>query len=281
MLLPGPEAQQLAIYIGWLLNGVTRRPRRRHPVRAARRRSRCWRCRPSTSPSATPTLVDRALPRARPGGDRHRRPGRRPGRPPRARPPRPGRRWRSPRSSPSTFFARPVPGRRARRRARSAGCWAGPSPALTGTAERPPPTTGRPPLISDDAPAHRTPVRPPVRASSCRSAWSLWFAPVALAGLAVRPVQHLRRPGPVLLRRRGGHLRRRLRRAGLRRPAGRQRLRLAAPGRDGPRPRPGRDHPRPADHGGAVRRVRRRLPRPRRPQPVGRRRHRRRCSSPG
>ena len=47
--------------------------------------------------------------------------------------------------------------------------------------------------------------------------------------------------------------------------------------RHGPRPRPGRDHPRPADHGRAVRRVPRRLPPPRRPRPVGRRRRSPRC----
>ena len=36
MLLPGPEAQQLAIYVGWLLHKVTRRPR-------GRRRCSCCR----------------------------------------------------------------------------------------------------------------------------------------------------------------------------------------------------------------------------------------------
>ena len=36
MLLPGPEAQQLAIYIGWLLNGTWGGDRRGDPVRASR-----------------------------------------------------------------------------------------------------------------------------------------------------------------------------------------------------------------------------------------------------
>ena len=35
MLLPGPEAQQLAVYIGWLLHRTLGGPRRRDPVRAA------------------------------------------------------------------------------------------------------------------------------------------------------------------------------------------------------------------------------------------------------
>ena len=81
MLLPGPEAQQLAIYIGWLLNGARGgliagtlfvlpgdgRPAR--PVRALRRRY---------------GDTDRRHGRVRrpgAGGHRHRRPGRRPGRP--------------------------------------------------------------------------------------------------------------------------------------------------------------------------------------------------------
>src|SRR6059058_5469744 len=36
MLLPGPEAQQLAIYIGWLLHKTRGGARRRHAVRAPR-----------------------------------------------------------------------------------------------------------------------------------------------------------------------------------------------------------------------------------------------------
>ncbi len=37
MLLPGPEAQKLATYLGWLLHGVRGGLGRRHPVRAAGR----------------------------------------------------------------------------------------------------------------------------------------------------------------------------------------------------------------------------------------------------
>ena len=37
MLLPGPEAQQLAVYLGWLLHRHEGRAGRRHPVRAAGR----------------------------------------------------------------------------------------------------------------------------------------------------------------------------------------------------------------------------------------------------
>ena len=38
MLLPGPEAQQLAVYVGWLLHRTLGRAGRRHAVRAARLR---------------------------------------------------------------------------------------------------------------------------------------------------------------------------------------------------------------------------------------------------
>jgi hypothetical protein len=37
MLLPGPEAQQLATYIGWLMHRTDRRADRRPAVRPARR----------------------------------------------------------------------------------------------------------------------------------------------------------------------------------------------------------------------------------------------------
>ena len=36
MLLPGPEAQQLATYIGWLMHGTARRPDCRWPVHTSR-----------------------------------------------------------------------------------------------------------------------------------------------------------------------------------------------------------------------------------------------------
>ena len=130
---------------------------------------------------------------------------------------------------------------------------------------------GPPPLISDDA-LHTE--RPSGRRAALTLAIGLvvWFAPVAGRGPAPRPVEHLRRPGPLLLRRRGRDLRRRVRRPGLRRAAGRRGLRLAGARRDGPGPRARRDDSRTAHHGGAVRRLRRCLPRARRPRPVGRRR---------
>ena len=52
MLLPGPEAQQLATYIGWLLHRTQGRPRRRHAVRAAGRRRHHGAEPGSTPPSA-------------------------------------------------------------------------------------------------------------------------------------------------------------------------------------------------------------------------------------
>ncbi len=43
MLLPGPEAQQLATYIGWLLHRTCGRRDRGRPVHPARASSRSWR----------------------------------------------------------------------------------------------------------------------------------------------------------------------------------------------------------------------------------------------
>ncbi len=57
MLLPGPEAQQLATYIGWLLHRTARRSRRRHAVRAAGLRRDPRAQRRSTPASGSSTLV--------------------------------------------------------------------------------------------------------------------------------------------------------------------------------------------------------------------------------
>ena len=43
MLLPGPEAQQLATYVGWLMHGVRGGHCRRRALRAAGLLSCCWR----------------------------------------------------------------------------------------------------------------------------------------------------------------------------------------------------------------------------------------------
>ena len=210
--------------------------------------SRCSACRSSTPATATRRLRRRRCSRPRSRGHRHRGPGRRPGRP--ARPAQPG---------PASSLAV------ARVRSRST-CSASRSrsssspPALVGWVDRPracpacDPAHGQaaaddgpPPLISDDAaaPDQRPSASAARRAHPGRSGWRLWSAPV-VAGRCGRPAQHLRRPGPVLLRDRRHHLRRRLRRAGLRRPAGRRGLRLARARRDGrtgsrwPRPPPAR-----------------------------------------
>ena len=218
------------------------RPRRRDPLHPPRRRRPARALRRSTSPSATPRWSRRCS-----SG------WRRPSSPSSSRP-----------SSASagkglghpalvglavasfvalTFFAVPFPVVIGRRRARRLGARARPSPTCTRPRAA---ARGRRPARRSSATTPCTPSARPVAAppSSSSSGSSLWFAPVALAAAAVRRSQHLRRPGPVLLRRGGRHLRRRVRRPRLRRPAGRQRLRLAGPGRDGARPRPRRDHPR-------------------------------------
>ena len=136
MLLPGPEAQQLAIYTGWLLNGRRgglaagtlfvlpgmRRPAR--PLRPLRRLRRH-------------PADHRTVPRPRPRGDRHRHPSTDPGQPPRPHPPQPdrSRRRRVPRLD-SVRGA--VPRRGARLRADRFG----PGPDLAGH-HRPPAKEGR------------------------------------------------------------------------------------------------------------------------------------------
>ena len=44
-LLPGPEAQQLATYLGWLMHGASGRICRGDAVRDPRDARSCWRCR--------------------------------------------------------------------------------------------------------------------------------------------------------------------------------------------------------------------------------------------
>ena len=75
-----------------------------------------------------------------------------------------------------------------------------------------------------------------------------------------RATQRLHRARGVLLRHGAGHLRRRLRGPGVRGAEGRRDLRMAHGGRDGQGPRPGRDDAGAADHGRAVRGVHGRLP---------------------
>ena len=222
-LLPGPEAQQLATYVGWLLNGVKGALDRRDPLHPPRRR-RAPRALRHLRRLRRHDAGRGALPRARPGRPRDRRPGPHPALAARASTTPPWSALAVASFVALTFFAVPFPvvvglaalvgwalGRAipslAHRRAAAAD-------------------DGPAPLISDDA-LHTE------RPSTGRSARILVIGLVAVvrAGGAgrprLRPVEHLRRPGPVLLRRRGRHLRRRLRRAGVRRPAGRQRLRLA------------------------------------------------------
>ena len=80
MLLPGPEAQQLAIYIGWLLNGWLAAGWSRACSSCCPAWSPCSRSRSSTSVTATPTAGHRLFARARSGGARDRGPGGGPGR---------------------------------------------------------------------------------------------------------------------------------------------------------------------------------------------------------
>ena len=99
-------------------------------------------------------------------------------------------------------------------------------PAITAKPAKKAADDGPEPLISDDHLHHD---QPSLRRAALILAIGLtaWALPIVAVGAVIRLGQHLRRPRPVLLRCRAGHLRRRLRRVGLRRPAGGERLRLA------------------------------------------------------
>ena len=272
-LLPGPEAQQLAIYIGWLLNGVRGGliagilfvlpgvVALLASVRALRRRRRHHRSSPPSSPG-WPRRCWRSSPR--PWSASAVEPS---GTPPWSRSPWP--RSSRCRSSPYPF---PLVIAVAAAVGWALGRWAPHTMrAPTSTADR-----RRRPGTADlrRRAAHRTPEPRPRREGHRRRAGRLG------------------RPG----RRRGGADRAATASSPTRRcssPAPRWSPSAAptrcwptsprrrcevygwlTPGEMVTRPGPGRDHPRPADHGGPVRGLRRRLPRPGRPQPVGRRRPR-------
>ena len=179
MLLPGPEAQQLAVYTGWLLNGWARRTDRRRPVRAARRASRMLALSWLYVAHGDTDARHRAVPRARAGGGGDRRAGGAPGREARPRPRGAGR----PRG-------RGVPRARAARTCRSRWwCWA-PGIARLGCSaaggpRRPPRREpaddgGPPPLVPDDA-LHRAPPSARRNLRSSVVGLVLWVAPVVLA----------------------------------------------------------------------------------------------------
>ena len=251
-----------------------RRPGRRRPVRAARACSRCWRCRRSTSrfgdhrPRSTAlfaglapavlAIVVQAVVRV-------------------------GRRALGHPALVAlavaaflalAVFAVPFPVVVAGRRRASAGRWAGGVPRVV------PPgrqadgdDDGPPPLIPDDALHRERPVRRRALGSLLVGGLVVWCVPVAARGAAHRPrtacspSRALFFSGAALVTFGGAYA--------VLAYVAQQAVEVygwLAPRRDGPRPRPRRDDARTADHGRAVRRVRRRLPRPRRPRPVGRRR---------
>ena len=227
MLLPGPEAQQLAIYTGWLLNGTLGGAGRRGPVRAA------------GAPGHAGAVGDvrrlrrhlvrgRGVPRAGAGRGRDRGPGSGEGQPTRAHPSEPGG-GRGRRVRRAHVLRRAVPVGRPR-----GGCAGRVAvPGLAG-----PHAAGGRRRRRTAAPHRRRPfaqrVTGPARALVTLVVGLIfWFAPVAVAAAVVRSRQRVRRPGLVLLRRGGGDVRRRLRRVVLRRPAGRLGLRLAVTDRDG------------------------------------------------
>ena len=249
MLLPGPEAHQLAIYAGWLLNGTAGRPGRRDLLPA-----------PGVLPDGRALLDLRGarrrrlglgrLRRPRVGGRRHRRGGAAAHRVTGAPTPAPG----APRAR-SAFlalfvFGVPFPlvvlgaglvgwvaGRalatRSRRARRRRPCPSGVSPTLarTGAGAR-----RRARRVAD-----------PARAGGARGGNR----------------QRAGGGGRVLLGDGARHVRRRVRRARVREPGRRAAVRVAHVERDGRRAQPGRDHAGTADPGRRLRRVRRGVPRSR------------------
>ena len=177
MLLPGPEAQQLAIYIGWLLNGVAAAwsPA---PCSCCPAWSPCSPCPRSTSATATPHC-HRPVPRPRPRRDRHRHPGRDPGQQPRPHPPHPHRARRRLVPRPH-LLRRPVPRRRPRRRRARLGArpvW----PAITTQPTR------RPRRRAAAADQRRRPARRPAPSAARphpRHRPAAWARAVLAVGLA-------------------------------------------------------------------------------------------------
>ena len=246
MLLPGPEAQQLAIYTGWLLNGVARRPDRRRPVRAARRARAARAVRRSTSRYGD---TDRRRPAlfARPGagGARDRRPGRRPD--------RPAARSATPRSSALAVaaflalavFARAVPARRARRPGVVGwllGRWrrgAGGADAERGR-RRPGAADPRRRAAPSAPPRAGAPGDPGRRAGRCGSRRSPLASALHRSATASSPTRACSSPA-----RRWSPSAAPTRCWPTSRSRRSRRLRLADAGRDGARARAGRDHARP------------------------------------
>ena len=117
-------------------------------------------------------------------------------------------------------------------------------------------------LLGEELPDH---VRPSVgRALKVSAVWLLlWLVPVAALLIALGAGQCVQPDRAVLHQDGDGDVRRRLCGAGLCRAAGGRALSLAAAARDARWPRHGRDHAGPADHGAAVRRLHGRLSRSR------------------
>ena len=90
----------------------------------------------------------------------------------------------------------------------------------------------------------------------------LWLVPMALLVRLARLGRHAGAHGLVLHQGRAAHLRRRVRRAALRLPGRGRELPVADRSADDRRPRAGRNHAGPADHGRGLRRLRGRLDAP-------------------
>ena len=167
-------------------------------------------------------------------------------------------------------------------------CWAPGVPAGCSVARRPAlvrpragraPTTGRRRWSPTTRCTRRAPSAAPQPGDPGRRAGP-WVAPVALAFASPAATVRLRRPGcsSAAWRWSPSAAPTRCCRTSPRRPwrrtAGSRRARWS-------RARAGRDHARAADHGGPVRRLPGRLPRPRQPRPLGGGRARPRCSPSG